>query len=49
MTQRLKQWLHTVEGIQRYKRYQTDFSGTILKTMSKNLSEIRPMSEEEKR
>ena len=49
MTQRLKKWLHVVEGIQRYKRYQTDFSGTISKAMSKNLLEIRPMSEEEKR
>ena len=33
----LKQWLRNVEGIQRYKRFQIDFSGTILKAMSKNL------------
>ena len=32
MTQRLMQWLRTVEGIQRYKRFQKDFSGTISKT-----------------
>ena len=33
---RLKQWLRSVEGIQWYKRFQIDFSGTISKAMSKN-------------
>ena len=37
MIQRLKQWLRTVEGIQRCKRFQVDFSGTISKAMSDNL------------
>ena len=32
---RLKQWLRSVEGIQWYKRFQIDFSGTISKAMSK--------------
>ena len=33
----IKQWLCTVKGIQRYKRFQTYFSGTLSKAMSKNL------------
>ena len=37
MIQRLKQWLRTVEEIQRYKRFQTNFSGKIPKAISKNL------------
>ena len=36
MIQRLEKWLCTVEGIQRYERFQTD-SGTISKAISKNL------------
>ena len=37
MIQKLKQWLHTVEGIQRYKIFQIGFSGSISKAMSKDL------------
>ena len=37
MVERRKQWLRIVEGIQRYKIFQTNISGTISKAMSKNL------------
>ena len=33
---RLKQWLRTVGGTQRDKRFQIDFSGTISKAMLKS-------------
>ena len=37
MIQRLNKFFGTVEMIQRYKRFQTDFSGTISKAIPKNL------------
>ena len=37
MIQRLEQWLRSEEGIQRYKRFQIEFSGRISKEMSRIL------------